>query len=164
MSLSALIAEIMALVASEVPGTTHAIGWREEGEQSAPPRIEWRPTRHASERAYEGGSRADGLRRAILGRSQTFELRLWGGDIAQVEELFDALVRGCEALASGAWSYVGGDWARTGAMTCGEAMLCAITLGAHVLDAAPTLVTITGASIASPTSTPGDGLLQLGES
>lgn len=164
MSLTTLITDIMVRVATEVAGTTHALGWREEGAQSAPPRVEWRPTRHAYEHAFQGGSRADPHQRAIQGRAQTFELRLWGNDIAQVEALFDAVVRACEAEAAGAWSYVGGDWARTDAMTCGEAMLCAITLGAHVLDAAPSLVTITGASIASPTSTPGDGLLQLGES
>jgi hypothetical protein len=164
MSLTARITAIMQRVVVEVAGTTHGIGWRDDGVQSAPPRIDWRPTRHAYERAYQGGSRADGLQRAILGRSQTFELRIWGNDLTQTEALFGALVRACEAEAAGAWSYVGGDWARTGAMTCGEAMLCAITLGAHVLDAAPTLVLITGASLAPPTSTPGDGLLQLGES
>lgn len=163
MSLTALIGALMARVVTEVPGATHGVGWREDGAQAAPPRIDWRPTRHAYERPYQGGSRADGMQRAILGRAQTFELRLWGDDVDQVELLFDALVRACEAEAAGAWSYVGGDWARTGAMTCGEAMLCTITLGAHVLDAPPALVTVTQRSLSPPTSTPGDGLLQYGE-
>lgn len=164
MSLSSRIAEIMVRVVAEIPDTTHALGWREDGTQAAPPRIDWRPTRHAFERPYQGGSRADGLQRAILGRAQTFDLRVWGNDLAQTEALFDALVRACEALCAGAWSYTGGDWARTGAMTCGEAMLCTVTLGAHVLEAAPVLVTITGAAMAPATSPPGDGHLELGES
>lgn len=153
----------MARVAAAVPGTTHGIGWRDDGAQAAPPRIDWRPTRHAPERAYQGGSRADPFERAIVGRAQTFELRIWGNDLAQVESLFDAVVRAMEAEAAGAWSYTGGDWARTGAMTCGEAMSCAVTLGAHVVAAPAALVTITGASLAPPTSVPGDGQLEPGE-
>lgn len=163
MSLSTLIAAIQARIATAVTGTTYVLGWREADARGAPPRVEWRPTRHAYEAPYQGGSRADGFARAILGRAQAFEVTLWGVDVAQVEALFDALVRGCEAEAAGAWAYTGGDWARVGAVTAGEAMLCTVTLGAHVLETAPSTVTITGAALAPATSTPGDGVLEFGE-
>jgi len=163
MSLTARIEAVMARVAVEVPAVTYALGWRDDGAQAAPPRIDWRPTRHGPEKAFQGGSRADGFTRAIVGRAQTWELRLWGDNVAAVETLFDALVRALEAEAAGAWSYVGGDWARTGAMTCGEAMTCAVTLGAHTFAATPALVTFTRAALSAPTSTPGDGLLEPGE-
>jgi len=163
MSLSALIAAIMVRVVAAVAGTTHTVGWRDADTHGAWPRVEWRPTRHRYEAPYRGGSRADGLAPAIVGRAQAFEVVLWGQDVAQAEALFDALVRACEAEAAGAWSYDGGDWARVGAVTAGESMLCTITLGAHVLETAPSTVTITGAALAPATSTPGDGALELGE-
>jgi len=92
-------------------------------------------------------------------------VRLWGATTEDVETIFDALVRALEAEASGAWSYSGGDWARAGALSHGEAMTCTITLGAHVIETPSALVTITSARPApslSP-SAPGDGEISLGE-
>lgn len=152
---------VMARVAVEVPGTSTAIGADAETEHGAPPHATWVPREHARTVAAQG---EESFARAILARAQTYTVRLWGADAGVVESLFDALVRACEAEASGAWQYQGGSWETPSATDLGEQMLVTLVLVGHVAERPSTTDVIISATVRRSTgAASGDGVLEPGE-
>lgn len=104
------------LAAGVFPGITYAVGRRAVKENATPPRVVWVPTNGVIAPALEvGGARVVGGQagtrdRQVRTREQHFEVHCWGADVAQTENLVDAVVaaawdleRGHQAAGSFVW-------------------------------------------------------------
>lgn len=164
MTLSDRIAAVMARVSADVAGTTFAEGAREEATHRAPPFVLWKRTRATAVGAAQLDDLATPYARAITGKAQGFQVRLWGADWPAVDALFEALVRALEHEAAGAWSYQGDTALDVGATAHGEAIVVDLTLRAHVAEAASATVVLTSAHVRRSTAAAsGDGALEPGD-
>jgi hypothetical protein len=164
MTTSERIAAVMARVAAEVEGVTSSEGSREWETHRAPPCVLWKRTSAGPDEAGQLHDRAHPFQRAILGRSQSYAVKVWGTDWPEVDRLFEALVRALEHEAAGAWRYLGDVAMDVGQVTHGEVTIVTLSLRAHVPEAAPTTAEITTARVRrSATAAPDDGALEPGD-
>lgn len=163
-TLTELVADAMALVVDDVPGTTWAEGGREIDANRSAPAVVWcrvgsrpRPAalRHDQVRSFD---------RALLGLAQSYEVRLWGANADQLDALRVALVRALEDVAAGQYEYEGDTQAAVGVATYGEALVARISLACHVPSRPAASVVVGSARVArNPAAATGDGTLEPGD-
>lgn len=163
-SLTVLVADVMALVVADMPGTTWAEGGREQHEHRSPPCVVWS---RVSARPRGAAQRHDQVRsfdRSLLGLAQSYEVRLWGVSMSQLDDLRTALVRALEDLASGQYEYEGDTQTEVGAASAGEALVARISLACHIHSRPAVTVAVTSAGLSSnPAAAPRDGVLEPGD-
>lgn len=163
-SFSERIAAVMVRVTADVPGTTWSEGSREWETNGSPPRVLWKRTNATNAPAAQLHDRTADFQRAIVGKAQSYSVKLWGVDWPQVDALFAALVRALEFESAGAWSYQGDAPNDAATLDKGEATVATFTLRGHVAEAAPVTVTLSSARVRrTAAATSGDGVLEPGD-
>lgn len=154
--ISALVAAVMPTVVAAVPTVTHAVTTRDPG-HGAPPRVLWRPQSDAFSAARKGSTP-----RSIRTVRMVFAVEVWGGDVAQVETLREAILRGLHAVAAGSWDATGGQWAAPGMVDAGELYTLSCWVEGQQHDTPVAVATLTDAAITPPTA-PVPGELDSGD-
>lgn len=158
MSFTDTITAIMAAVAAEVSGTTHAVGAEHDGEHTAPPHVRWIPVADTVAAPPKISPLASHLQRALVGLETRFEVQCWGATYADTCALRDALLRATHIVCSrSAYATDGGAWARGGAITHGQMVTCRIAFRGYVAEAAPTVATVTNTAFDTSGAVQGDG-------
>lgn len=163
-TLTELVAEVMALVVTDVPGTTWGEGGREVDANRAPPAVVWSRVAARPRPAAQRHNEVRSLDRALLGLGQGYEVRLWGADTEQLDALRVALVRALEDVAAGQYEYEGDTQATVGVATAGEATVARVILGCHVPSRPATTVVVTSiVTPRNPSAASGDRVLEPGD-
>lgn len=154
--ISAIVAAVMPHVVAAVPSVTHAVTTRDPG-HGAPPRLVWRPQSDAFRAPLKGSTP-----RSIRGVRMTFAVEVWGADVAQVETLREAIIRGLHAVAGGFWDVTGGQWAAPGMVDAGELYTLSCWVEGQQHDTPVSTQTLTAVAV-TPPAAPVPGELDSGD-
>jgi len=159
-TLSSTIAAVNAAVAVEVPGTASSVGWAEADDAGAAGRVRWLPISDDPTAAPKLSATTDGLSRALVGLSSTFDVECWASTYEATLTLRDALVRALfGVVGSTAFALGSGRWAQGDALTSGASVTLRVTLRAYVSATAPTVATVATTAFDTTGATDGDGIL-----
>lgn len=134
------------IASASITGFTWGCGRREAAKNSAATRIDWIPLRGAISAPQHAGRNP----RPIANRWTRWDVRCWGADMDQAEQLLEFLVRALHLVLTGGGYKAGGEeWTEVGMLSAGEAVVVSIELGIPVLDrtqptARPTSVSTNG--------------------
>lgn len=136
MSSSTVIAAVMEevgrdIAAASVEGFTWGRGRREAAKHNAAPRIDWIPLRGV----FAAPQHAARNPRPIANRWTRWDVRCWGVDQDQAEQLLEFLVRALHlTLTGGGYKATGEEWVEVGVLSAGDAVVVSVELGIPVCD------------------------------
>lgn len=143
MTISTTIAAVNAAVAVEVSGTASSVGWDTADDAGSTGRVRWLPISDDPTAAPKLSATADGLSRALVGLSSTFDVECWAATYEATLTLRDALVRALFGVVGPtAFALGSGRWAQGDSLTSGTSVTLRVTLRAYVSATAPTVATV----------------------
>lgn len=162
--LTDILAAVREAVVRDLPGTAWGEGEREMDANGAPPSVVWRRVYARPRPAAQRHGQVRSVDRALLGLAQSYDVRIWGADAAQLDALRVALVRALEDVAPGQYEYEGDTQTSVGVATAGEQTLARVSLACHVPSRPAASVVVGSARVArNPAAATGDGTLEPGD-
>ena len=160
MTISTTIDAVNTAIAAEVSGTTSSVGWADADVAGSTGRVRWLPISDEPTAAPKLSATSNGLSRALVGLSSTFDVECWAASYEATLTLRDALVRALFAtVGSTAFALGAGRWAQGDALTSGASVTLRVTLRAYVSAAAPTVATVATTAFDTSAAVAGDGVI-----